>query len=74
VDILIIAISALVAALVVLAVAVLWVASRYDRVSRRARYDAAPNEPAAAREQRSPAVSPGRRLRPRSRTRASARR
>ena len=44
-DILIVAISALAAALVVLAVAVMWVAARYDRASRElSRYDAAPSE------------------------------
>ena len=75
-DILIVAISALAAALVVLAVAVIWVAARYDRASRElSRYDAAPNELPAAppRVQGSPASTSTRFLR-RARTRASARR
>jgi len=90
VDILIVAISALAAALVVLAVAVMWVAARYDRASRElSRYDAAPNElpvapnelpvapnelPAAPPRVQGSPASTSTRFLRRARTRASARR
>ena len=76
-DILIVAISALAAALVVLAVAVMWVAARYDRASRElSHHDAAPSELPVAppRVQGSTAASASTRFLRRARTRASARR
>lgn len=67
VDILITALSALGAALIVLALAVLWVAARYDAASGELSTQAAPEQPAAPRART-------RRFRRQVRQRASARR
>jgi hypothetical protein len=68
VDILITALSALGAALIVLAIAVLWVAARYDAASSETSRPAAPDQPPRVPRTRT------RRFRRQARLRASTRR